>query len=435
MPFDEARSGIAHSGNVHSGDFVQSFAIQIAGVDRTRQVWSDVQITDNLGGEPSELDGVARGFSLTEAQEIKAYNGGIGVGVPYFCGHIIRVEPTSKRKRDQVAYHFVARDYTWRMDQHSRVTGHWDDIGVNCLVRQILGVFTAGGYSGGYLPSTLGTIEAIDFQNETVSSALDRIAEQVSGGAFWTCDHDRTVSMWLASEDNPRYAGTTLTVTDTTDHREPEYSVDLEQVRTRVIWEGGGGQTIGQTASGATTVTVNEIGWYSTSGGTVRAGSVIFTYTGVSGPSGPGSLTGCSGITRDISDGESIYVRAQADDVAAQTALAALLGDGDGIAVAFNADNRLSLDECTKRASADLSALSTAVRSFTYTTDDQVNTVSGRNISINVTKPATINTSLRAQQVVIKKRSKVSGSTVGLERVVTASPVRVNLADLLNRVG
>lgn len=433
--FDTARSNVAHSGNVHSGDFVQSFAVTVAGTDRTTKIWSDdTTITDILGSEPTVMEGVARGFALSEGQEVKVYNGGVDVGVPYFCGHVVRVQPASPRKVDQVAYTFTARDYTWFMDQRSRVTGYYDNIGANTLVRQLLASYAPTGFAGGYLPSTLGTITAISFENELLSEAITRIASQVSGGAFWSVEGDKTVSMWLASEENPRWAGTSLSVTDSTDQREPEYEVDISQIATRVIWEGGGGQTTAQVDAGSTTVTVNEIGWYSSSGGTVRGGPVIFTYTGVSAASGPGDLTGCSGITRDIAQGQSIYVRAQADDSAAQTALASLMG-GDGIALAFYSDNRLSLAECTNRATADLSSVSSAVRSYRYATDDQVNTVSGKSVSVNVTKPATVNTSLRVQQVVIKKRSTVSGSTVGLERFVTCSPVRVTLSDLLLGVG
>jgi len=429
--FDTARSNVAHSGNVHSGDFVQSFAITVAGTDRTTKMWSDEgTITDILGSEPSQFQGKARGFPLTEGSEVKIFNGGIDVGVPYFCGHVVTSAPASQRKADQVAYDFTARDYTWFMDQHSRVTGYYENIGVNTLVRQLLASFAPSGFFGGYLPSTLGTVTAISFENELLSVAITRIADQVSGGAFWSCEYDKTVSMWLASEDNPRWAGTALTVTDTTDQRKITYSVDLTQVRTRVIWEGGGGQTTSLVGAGASTIPVNEIGWYGSSGGTVRGGTSIITYTGVSASSGPGNITGCSGITRDIAQGESVYVRAQADDSAAQTALAALMG-GDGIAVAFDSDNRLSLSECTNRAAADLASLSTAVRNISYFIDDGVNVVSGRPVSINITKPATVVATLRVQQVVTTKRSKVVGTTIGLERQVTASPTRVNLADLL----
>src|SRR5687767_10921598 len=103
----DARSGVAVSGVTRSGDFVQSFDVQIGGVTRTSKTWSrDTTITDILGSEPSRLSGKARGFAVTEGQVIKVYNGGIDVGVPYFAGHILAVRPESKRKRDQVVYQF-----------------------------------------------------------------------------------------------------------------------------------------------------------------------------------------------------------------------------------------------------------------------------------------------------------------------------------------
>lgn len=430
----DARSGVAVSGVTRSGDFVQSFTVQIAGVDRTSKVWSrDTTITDILGSEPSRMTGKARGFAVSEGQAIKVYNGGIDVGVPYFAGHILQVRPASKRKRDQVVYNFEATDYTWRMNQYARITAVFKSIGVNVLVRTILATYTEGGFVGGYLPSSLGDIEEMQFTNETVSNALDRIAERVDGGAYWSVDYQQRVSMWPIAEDDPHVDANGLSVVDGDSHREPKYDIDLSQIRTRVICEGGGSATTAVAVFGAATISVEECGWYSSSGGTCRVAQDIITYTGRSVASGPGTLTGVSGITKDVSLGEIVVVRAQADDSAAQTALAALIG-GSGIAVEMISDGRLGLEECERRAAAELEFYDTAVREYGYTVDDDIHTVAGRTVSINVTKPATVNTDLRVQQVVIRKRSKVTGSTLGFERQVTASPVRVVLADILRRI-
>lgn len=433
MPQD-ARSGVARSGVTRSGDFDQSFSITIAGTDRTRNVWSrDSQIEDIQGADPNTFRATARGFTVTEGQEIKVYNGGVDVGIPYFCGHILEMQPTSKRKADRVAYRFVATDYTWLLDQGALITGVFSGIGVNTLVRQLIATYAPSGYTSGYLPSSLGDIDRMQFTNESLTDALTRIADRVEGGALWSCDYRKVVSMWPTDEEDPHCMGSTESVTDTGAHREPTYRIDLTQVRTRVICEGGGSNTTSRVLIGASSIPVDEVGWYRSSGGTFRAGFVIATYAGVSGSDGPGSLTGVSGVTSDIPQGELVVVRAQEDDSAAQTALAALIG-GNGVAVRYISDGRLSLGECEKRASTELENYGAQIREFGYATDDAFNLVSGRNVAVNVTKPATVNTTLRAQRVIIRKRSKVVGSTIGLERVVQLSPVRVDLANVLERI-
>lgn len=433
MPQD-ARSGVARSGVTRSGDFDQSFVITIASTDRTRKVWSrDSQIEDVQGADPNSFRATSRGFAVTEGQEVKVYNGGVNVGIPYFCGHILEVEPTSKRKSDRVAYRFVATDYTWLLDQGAFITGVYGGLGVNTLVRRLIASFAPSGFTGGYLPSSLGDIDSMQFTNESFTDAMTRIADRVDGGALWSCDYRKVISMWPTAEEDPHCMGSTETVVDADGHREPTYRVDLTQVRTRVICEGGGSNTTGRATSNATSIAVDEAGWYRSTGGTFRAGFVIGTYAGVSAASGPGTLTGVSGVTADIPQGESVVVRTQADDGPAQTALAALIG-GDGVAVRYISDGRLSLGECEKRASAELENYGAQLREFGYATDDALNLVSGRNVAVNVTKPATVNTTLRAQRVIIRKRSKVSGSTIGLERLVQLSPVRVDLANVLERI-
>jgi len=435
MPLD-ARAGVARFGVTRSGDFDQSFVIAIAGTDRTQKVWSqNSQIEDVQGADPNTFRATSRGFAVTEGQEVKVYNGGVDVGIPYFCGHILEVEPTSKRKADRVAYRFVATDYTWLLDQGALITGVYVGIGVNTLVRRLITSFAPSGFTAGYLPSSLGDIDRMQFTNESFTDAMTRIADRVDGGALWSCDYRKVISMWPTSEEDPHCMGSTETVVDTDAHREPTYRVDLTQVRTRVICEGGGSNTTSQVLANATAIPVDETGWYRSSGGTFRAGLVIGTYTGVSAASGPGSLTGVSfsGVASDIPQGEQVVVRTQADDVAAQTALASLIG-GDGVAVRYISDGRLSLGECEKRASAELENYGAQIREFGYATDDAINLVSGRNVAVNVTKPATVNTTLRAQRVVIRKRSKVTGSTIGLERLVQLAPVRVDLANVLERI-
>lgn len=426
MPNEYARSGF-HSGETASGYFDESFSVHVAGTNRTAKCEFDsLQITETDDDAPNTLDGNVHGFTPSEFQEIKVFNGGVDVGVPLFIGNLLNVAGDSSRKADRVQFPVHAVDPRWLIDRYALVTKHYASVGVGSIVADILANYTNGGFTLGYVPMTLGNPD-ITFTAERVSSCLARLAKAV--GATARVYYTKRVSIAITHDDE----GNSLSLTDSSlEHWGVRSAADGTQIRTRVIYEGGGSNATATMPALGTTIDVEETGWYSASGGTVRAGLNFVTYTGVSTASGPGTLTGCSGIAHDIPQGEPVNVYVQADDSAAQTALAALLGGGlSGIAVHYLTDGRLSADECQKRADAALDTYTVALKTIQYTTTNAY-TRAGRSVTVNITKPQTINTTLAIQTMTLKGRHMAHNVTnLEFDRVVTAAPRARQLHDVI----
>jgi hypothetical protein len=104
-------------------------------------------------------------------------------------------------------------------------------------------------------------------------------------------------------------------------------------------------------------------------------------------------LEGCSGMDTDLDDGESVYLRVEVDDTAAQTALAAIEG-GDGIHEFYVQDSRLSYDGAVDRANAEMVDSSIEVE---WVTDD-MNAHPGVNQVVNT---SALSTTLPIDEVTI----------------------------------
>lgn len=429
----EARSGVARSGDTYSGDSsLEPLAITLGGTTATTR-FEDLEITLTLGAAATAA-GRHTTSSIAAGQSLEVWRGGVSVGFPLFGGTVVQASPASARFSEPIRVPFVATDWRWLLDTSTRVTTRFQGIGVNVAVRALLTTYAPAGFTAGYLPSTLGNIGEMQFTDERLSVALTRIANQVDGGAFWGVDAQKRVSMWLASEDPPHLAGQTLAVTDGTSHRSPTVDLDLTNIRTRVICEGGGAQTSSLAPANTTAVAVDETGWYDTAGGGARAAQVTFTYASTSPAAGPGWLTGCTGITEDIPQGETVYVREQADDSAAQTALASLIG-GSGIAVHLVKDGRINAASAAQRATADLTFYDDVVRGLAYEVDESVYVVPGRTVAVSITRPAVVQQTARIQRVTIRKWGQVTATSTVLVRRVETEPTQITLAQILRGDG
>lgn len=188
-----------------------------------------------------------------------------------------------------------------------------------------------------------------------------------------------------------------------------------------------------------------------TTGGWARADSQLLRYTGISGStltgiptSGMGALvaaikagsavivephlTGVSGVTADIPEGEQIRIRVEAEDVAAQTALATTLGVGDGVKEEAFDDSSLSVAEATTLAQAHLALVKDPLVSMHYTTPDQT-TKTGRTVTYALGAPTNIAGTFTIQSVTLSQFDPL-GNTFPL-RTVEAGSRRFSLEALL----
>jgi len=193
--------------------------------------------------------------------------------------------------------------------------------------------------------------------------------------------------------------------------------------------------------------------------GLVWVGSQLVSYTGRSGSSGPGTLTGipaagvgallapaavgaevivaahlsgCTGLVYAINKGDPVNVVVTVNDAAAQAVMAALVG-GDGITEYFITDGRWSVVECTARGTAELTKRKDPLLTITFDSRDPT-LVSGRAVTITLTSPAITGT-FTIQRVTFSEIGifPVGDPTWPL-RHVECSSTRYSFEDLLRQI-
>jgi hypothetical protein len=212
------------------------------------------------------------------------------------------------------------------------------------------------------------------------------------------------------------------------------------------------------TAAGATTLQVEDLSQFPSAGWAAAPGDQIFSYTGRSASTGAGTLTGipasgagsltaavragtvkavphltgCTGITYALVNGDPVNIVAIVNDAAAQTALATRVG-GDGIHEMFISDGRWSITEATARANAELSLRKDPLVTVSFTSRDP-SMQSGRDVTLTITSPS-ISATLKIQRVTITELG-LGGPTgfIFPLRQVEASSRRYSFEDLLRRI-
>ena len=193
------------------------------------------------------------------------------------------------------------------------------------------------------------------FAGLRVSEALRRIAAAVN--AMMRVKPDKSVDMFQTLPTS-----NALSIGNSSDVRSVVYESSLAQVRTRTYFAGGGSQTTALVQATATTIPVEECGWH-VSGTQVLVGSAIISYTGVSATSGPGNLTGCSGLTRGNPAGRNRrHARPGRRQRRADRAGHRARRRPPGVAVGWFSDGRLSYGEAAARSTSDVAFYKEAIR-------------------------------------------------------------------------
>lgn len=397
MPYYHARVNACRVGVTHTGLANHPIVFSIGGVQHYPKV-DGFSIVSALDGSPSTCTfTLQQATAPTRFADVTITLGGSLI----WGGTLTETRTVAQRFASGAVFHECqAIDWTWLMDRYARVTLEVGQTSVNTLVSTILGSYTNGGFSTGYISGTLSAVGPMSFQGETVSSAIRRVASAAS--AYVRIRPTKSVDVFQSLP-----ASNALTISNSSEIRNVAYEASGSQIRTRAYYVGGGGATTALVSAGAATVPVDECGWYS--GTKAQAGGSVFTYSGRSASSGPGNLTGCSGITYDIPEGGQVQVVAQADDATAQTNLATALGGGrSGIAVAWFADDRLSQTEVTARASADLTFYKSEIPTLSYVTTARYHEP-GKIVSATVTSPISFSGDFRIQRVTTRPYGKMVG--------------------------
>lgn len=218
--------------------------------------------------------------------------------------------------------------------------------------------------------------------------------------------------------------------------------------------QGGAGAGAVPTPEGSTTIQVDTLSGFPTSGWVaVEAQMIRYTALSTTGGSflvgipatGPGAITAAipAGTVVSLSPalvgvspvvpvtlGDAVQLIAQVDDVPAQQAIAAAEG-GDGIIEHYIQDRRLSESGARARGLAELALFKQVELRLSYTTHD-MKTRSGRTVRVDLPAPTNLVGDFLIQRVLIDDLS--FAKNVFPKRQVEASTTRFSFDDVLNRL-
>lgn len=377
-----ARSGYARSGATRSGYYREALKATIAGIDRAAAFAKGQTRITRKWGSPSTAAFALFGVEPPIGAQVIIGNGSISNRL--FGGFITdRSQPSVKQSGGQVAkqlWDVMCTDWTFELEgeyvleRYVATPAH--------LIFKDLAAKYAPGYSVTRVKTGAPVIDEIAFDMVTLPQAFTQLANRCNPTWHWDCDPDQAFHFF---DVETLVAQPKSVTTANLDYTGLDFKDSLKVVRTQVVVVGGGGAVTAPTLAGATSLPVDECGWYT--GSRFRAGSQICTYTGRSVTSGPGTITGipaagAGALVFDVKQGEQAQIVVIEDDVAAQTALQTLMG-GTGVRKFVVRDGTANVDGARSRALAELAMFPAAVKAGGYTSRDTVLDV-GRLATINL---------------------------------------------------
>lgn len=382
-------SGVMRAGASRAGYFPAISALSVGGTVVTgRGVKPTIDILDEMNEIPNTATLQVRGsstFTPAKGQEILIGLGNLTNRI--FAGHVMTVRQHQPRKNQKKPiFDLECVDYTWQLDW-KRVQGKtWTSTAVGAIASDIVSTFATA-----FTMRVEANLTAVTFQSnhdERVSEALSRLMTMVGG--YWYVDYDRVVHIFV----NPEPDATSIALDSTnTAFWDFSYAEDVTQVRTRVRVTGGASATTAVAAVGATSLAIDDTRLFASTGGYALTGANQITYTGKSTTEGPGNLTGIpssstGSILTSVAQGESVRVLAIVDDAAAATAIAALVGTGDGYIEHSLEDGELGDAAARSRGLGELIKNKTSDQQATYTTRN-IAARSGKVIAVDLTNTDT----------------------------------------------
>lgn len=258
----------------------------LAGVDRTgniRVLNTPIGISDELDETPNTATFRCTGFTPTVGQGVV-----IGAGLLMFrefAGHILTAKQVYEGLPSNVAFDITCQDYTWELNQKLVNKKYAASVSATTAIVDLLEEY-APSFSTDDVAADLPEIggDGIELTDEPLLNAIARIMHRVGG--YCKPTYTRSVAAFLEDTDG--------SPADITDANKPidqlASTVEIGQMRTRVLCEGGGGTSPIKVVAGSTKIPVENPDWYAASG-QVKAGPQRVTYTGVV-TGGDGALIG-----------------------------------------------------------------------------------------------------------------------------------------------
>lgn len=217
--------------------------------------------------------------------------------------------------------------------------------------------------------------------------------------------------------------------------RDPQVTseVDLSQIRNRVFLRGAGSSAVTAVAVGATTIRVADCSYYSRTGGQVFVEGRVLDYLSTSVETGSGDLRLAFATTVAITQGASVVLYLQLDDIASQQDLGKVELDKDGNPTdgvheySITDQSLVTMFQMYMRGYAELELYSRPITTVRYATRDP-KTRPGARVNINLTNPPIVGEFL-IQNVTIDQIHDESDVLTPRYNVTTSSS-RFDLNDL-----
>jgi len=252
-----------------------ALAVSVAGVDR-RIRQPGFTLTEALNHEADSASFRVDGFTPQVGHSVYITLGDDLV----FGGSIRAVTQVYEGDRPAlVAFDVDAQDHGRLLDRRL-VNAQYVATAGDVIARDLVTRFSSG-FTTTHVVSGLPVVDEIQFTDESLSSALTRVAQRIGG--YWYVDPTRDVHLFLSETD---LAPDAISSADPATATDIVSDVDVSQVRTKVVVEGGGSVTAAAIVPGAQTMVVDDAAWYSGTGGLVKVGTQRIAYGGVVGGGG-----------------------------------------------------------------------------------------------------------------------------------------------------
>lgn len=400
MALQYAISGIARCANTRSDYYRPIGQVTIGGTLRSTMVDKPtVRITQSSDGQDNTAFFECFDFTPTRGQEVIISSGTTANRI--FAGIILNITALAPTRYQRVRYQVSCVDYHWLLTTR-RVTGRrWTDTSVTQIINDLMTDFAPPGFTTLNVERSMDPVDFTANHAETLLQALQRVMKMASKndrqGGYLYVDYSKDLHAYVTPESD----GNPLVVNASSFNIwDVEYRVDLSQVRTRTYVLGATSQATSVVETSATVVPVDDVSLFSDTGGQVLSFGNVLTYTATSPTSGPGLLTGVSGFTYPIPQGESVRILATRVNSNAASSLAAILGSGDGLIDHVIEDERLNDAGARDRGDGDLGLFAEPETALSFTTRAKF-VRAGKVVTTSLSAPAVISGEFLVQRLVI----------------------------------
>jgi hypothetical protein len=408
----QARLNIARLAASRLGDYFPNVTIHINSTQAYRPggvqgivVDPSLSWEEATGDVPRTARFEVRDASSPPQQGQRVYIGLGSADHRVFGGHIIKVSQTQSRFVEMPVFTVECQD-NQRLLNRRLVTARFTSTQAGDVVKFLVNSYTSG-FTATHVQDAMGSVDEIEFTQESVSKAITRTLNRVGGK--WYLDPYDDVHAFTGEEAGASPAALLTSSSTVPKFWQWNHEKDTSQVRTRVYVRGAGLLLVGDFEGGAHDAGRGGVGVGANIGvfsdaQTVGVGHSYYQVTSleINSTNGYGNVLFTPDTTEDLQAGTSIYVYGIAQSITLQNSIAAIEG-GDGVHEYFVSDGRLTHTGLHQRAHAELTIFGSIEHRGSYVTRDP-SAQAGRMVYMNAGSPTQISSvTARIQRVSVSK--------------------------------